>query len=91
MTKIYVVTVISSCDNAYEGDPIALDEQFLYTKKTEAKTKLKELYKERKSYVKYCDGEIAESYCEDDEFRVELLEEGKCITYYSGIIKEYAL
>lgn len=87
MTKIYVVTAISSCDNAYEGELLALDEQYVFTDKEAAKKKLTKLYDERAGYEgEY--GEVVDSYIDDTDFEVVLEDENSTIIY-QGEIKEY--
>jgi len=90
MTKIYVFTAISSCDNAYEGDPINIDAQKVFTDYDAAK---KELYSVFNEYLEY-DGEYGEVLSDeteltDDFFKVVLYDDGNSTTIYQGEIKEY--
>jgi len=93
MTKIYVVTAISSCNSELDGDPIAMDDQFVLTDKEAAQEKLAELYNERMAYDgKY--GEVIEDESElgDGYFYVVLYDDGNSTTtYYSGKIREYEI
>lgn len=82
---IWIYTEISSCNDEYTGEPLALDKQTAFITKDDAQKALEAGYKQKLSYED-C-GEIIDHYCEDDMYEVILCEDGPA-TVYQGHIRE---